>query len=81
MVSILVEDSDFFFVLSSCHVHQFTFHNFITELKIHHLYSLIEKKLISVEYINCTLVFIILFCKQKLKIPRGGVGVITTKFW
>ena len=71
MVSIPVEDSDFFFVLSSCRVDQFTVHNFITRLKIHHLYSLIKKKLISVEYINCTLVFIILFSKQKLKIPRG----------
>ena len=37
MGSIPVRDSDFF----SCHVDQFTFHIFITELKIHHLYSLI----------------------------------------
>ena len=34
--SIPVKDSDFFFVPCSCHVYNFIFITFITELKIHH---------------------------------------------
>ena len=40
--SVLVGDSDFFFVPCSCHVDQLTFHIFVTEDKIHHLYLLIR---------------------------------------
>ena len=42
MGAIPVRDSDFFFVPCSCLVHQFPFHIFITELKIHHLYSFVD---------------------------------------
>ena len=54
MGSIPVGDPDFIFVPCSSHVNQFTFHIFITKLKISHLYSLITFTTIQSFWIAAT---------------------------